>query len=166
MNIIYAKAEYADLDEISALIKEAIALMHHQGIEQWDEIYPTREDFRRDIDNDSLYKGCIDGKIAVVFTLNPECETDYLTADWEKPEVPHTVLHRFCVHPAFQHQGVGSAVLRHIEELCASMRIGALRLDAFCQNPFSLAMYGRAGYKTAGYADWRKGHFVLLEKYL
>ena len=38
-----------DLDSVCFLIKDAIAEMEKNGIYQWDEIYPAREDFEEDI---------------------------------------------------------------------------------------------------------------------
>lgn len=40
------------------------------------------------------------------------------------------------------------------------------RLDAFTENPFALKLYDNLGYSRVGYADWRKGRFYLMEKYL
>ena len=165
MDITYSKAQYADLDEVEAIIRASVDELNRNNIPQWDEVYPARADFKADIDIDSLYKGCIGDRIAVIFALNSKCEPDYLTAAWQHPEVPSIVLHRFIVHPDFQHRGIGRMTLEYIEKLLAAEGIHALRLDAFSENRFSLAMYYRAGYTIAGHADWRTGHFYLMEKY-
>ncbi len=44
-----------DLDSICLLIKDAIVEMEKNGIYQWDDLYPTREDFEEDIRNNNLY---------------------------------------------------------------------------------------------------------------
>lgn len=165
MDIKYSKADYSDLDEVEAIIKASIRELLRNDIKQWDEVYPTKADFKGDIDLSSLYKGCIDGRIAVIFALNNKCEPDYQTAAWKYPDVPSTVLHRFIVHPDFQNRGIGRMTLDYIEKLLASQGIHALRLDAFSENRFSLAMYYRAGYNIVAHADWRMGHFYLMEKY-
>lgn len=70
------------------------------------------------------------------------------------------------MRPAYQNKGVGTQTMCHIEKMLNSKGIGAIRLDAFLQNPYSLRMYEKLGFQTVGYADWRKGRFALREKYL
>ena len=69
----YRKATLDDLEEVYSLVVSAIDTMVENNILQWDEFYPTREDFRRDINNDQLYVGITGEQIAVVYTLNREC---------------------------------------------------------------------------------------------
>lgn len=45
----YRLAEEQDINSICNLIKSAIAEMERNNIHQWDEIYPTKEDFLDDI---------------------------------------------------------------------------------------------------------------------
>ena len=110
--ILFRKANVCDIDEISVFVDEAKSVMEKQGIFQWDEIYPLKEDFADDETNGQLYVGEMDGKIALK-------------------------------------NGNSS-----------------IKLDAFTQNPIALSMYEKLGYKVKGYADWRKGKFVLMEKVL
>ena len=110
--ISFRKANVCDIDEISVFVDEAKSVMEKQGIFQWDEIYPLKEDFAADETNGQLYVGEMDGKIALK-------------------------------------NGNSS-----------------IKLDAFTQNPIALSMYEKLGYKVKGYADWRKGKFVLMEKVL
>ena len=51
----FKKGTTQDLDSVCFLIKDAIAEMEKNGIYQWDEIYPAREDFEEDIRNNYLY---------------------------------------------------------------------------------------------------------------
>lgn len=74
MTLQYRKATLDDLEEIYNLVALAIDTMVQSNILQWDEIYPTKEDFREDINNDHLYVGLTDGQIAVVYALNQECD--------------------------------------------------------------------------------------------
>ena len=41
----YRLGSLTDIDRICGLVSSAIRLMDSQGIYQWDEIYPTKEDF-------------------------------------------------------------------------------------------------------------------------
>ena len=41
----FRKASENDIEEICRLVKDAIDVMEKNGIPQWDEVYPAREDF-------------------------------------------------------------------------------------------------------------------------
>ena len=166
MQIEYRLAGLEDLEEICSLVQGAIASLIEQNILQWDELYPTQEDFREDIRKSQLYVGMIDGQIAVIYTLNQECDDEYMKGKWRFEDRPYYVIHRLCVNRFFQNQGIGRYTMKHIEKEVQAMGITAIRLDAFTENPYSLKMYGNLGYTRVGYVNWRKGKFYLLEKYL
>lgn len=166
MQISFRKAEMADLEEIYRLVKDAVAHMEEQNIMQWDELYPTRDDLLTDIEKDQLTVGVIEGIIAVIYVLNQESADEYASGNWQRPAEPYFVIHRLCVSPAFQNRGVGRQTLLQIEKNLKDSGIYAIRLDVFTQNPFALRLYEGLGYVKTGYADWRKGHFLLMEKYI
>ena len=78
----FQKATESDIEEICSLVKNAIDVMDQNGIPQWDEFYPTKEDFLNDIRTQNLFKGSIDRQIAVVYTLNKCQDEAYFSADW------------------------------------------------------------------------------------
>ena len=165
MTLQYRKAALNDLEEVYSLVALAINTMVKNNIQQWDELYPTKEDFRKDIDKDHLYVGMTERQIAVVYALNQECDKEYQNGSWKYPDKPYYVVHRLCVHPGFQHRGIARHTLLHIEAELSKKNIHAIRLDAFSNNPFSLKLYDSLNYSRVGYADWRKGRFYLMEKY-
>lgn len=166
MKIEYQVATSNNLDEIMLLIKTAILTMENNHIHQWDEIYPTKEDFAEDIRQNNLYIGVSEGKIAVVFALNKQCDEAYQNGHWQYPDREFCVVHRLCVNPHFQHKGVAKQTMEFIEEKCKAEGTSAVRLDAFSHNPSALKLYSHLGYCRVGHAHWRKGRFYLFEKYL
>lgn len=166
MTIDYRLANINDLEKIVLLVQHAIRNMEKNNIDQWDELYPVREDFENDIINGDLYVGIIDSEIAAVFALNQESDEDYKKGAWVYPERSYYVLHRLCVNPLFQNRGVATKTMKYIEEMLRHKGIQAVRLDVFSKNPYSQRLYARAGYVRTGTADWRKGRFYLMEKYL
>ena len=165
MTLQYRKATLDDLEEVYSLVALAIDTMAKNNILQWDELYPTKEDFRKDIDSNQLYVGITDGQIAVVYTLNRECDAEYQNGLWKYPNKPYYVVHRLCVHPNSQNRGIAKQTLLHIEAELLKKDIHAIRLDVFSNNPFSLKLYDSLHYSRVGHADWRKGRFYLMEKY-
>ena len=157
-------ATIEDLPEICSMIEQAKQLMSEQGIEQWDDIYPVYEDFEEDIKKKTLYLAQKRDLLAAIYVISEECDDEYLKCEW-KSKKP-CIIHRFCVSPSFQNKGIGKTVLQHIEEQLFDAGYDSVRLDVFTQNPYALRLYEKNGYVDRGYADWRKGRFLLMEKKL
>lgn len=166
MELKYRIAEIKDLDEICHMIDSATDTMIEHEIFQWDDFYPVREDFKEDIEKQQLYVGMVKQQIAVIYVLNQECDEAYAAGDWKYKEEPFYVIHRLCVNPVFQRKGIAQSTLLHIEKELRDLGIHAIRLDVFSQNPFALKLYENVGFQRAGYVDWRKGRFYLMEKHI
>ena len=164
MNI--RKANTEDAARIFSFVKEAVNKMDGQGIKQWDEFYPTQDDFENDASKNQLYIAEINGKPAACFTLNKDCDEEYKNGSWVHTGDNYIVIHRLCVNPEFQNQGLGRKVCIEIENLVKPQGIKSIKLDCFAQNPYSQKLYHKLGYKDVGFADWRKGRFILMEKVL
>ena len=101
-----------------------------------------------------------------MYVINQECDKAYQNGEWKYPDCEYRIIHRLCVNPVYQNQGIGTQTLSHIERELRKSGIEAVRLDVFSNNPFALSLYSNNGYKKVGYADWRKGRFYLMEKLL
>lgn len=163
-NIIYRLTEMSDLPEISGLVSSAILEMEKNGIHQWDELYPTAEDFSEDISVGDQYVGTVEDRIAVIYTLNQSCDDEYKNGSWQYPNEPFAVIHRLCVSPEFQHKGIAAKTVSHIENELQKQGISVIRLDVFTENPYALRLYEKLGFKKTGTVKWRKGDFFLMEK--
>ncbi len=166
MNIEYRLGTKQDLNAICSLIRQAIDEMERHGINQWDDIYPARKDFEEDIEKKTLYLAYVEEKMVAIYVISGEFDEQYRNGQWKYEEHSAFVLHRFCVSPFFQNQGIGRTVLKHIEEQVKAMGYNSIRLDTFTENPFAQKLYLHNGYESRGYADWRKGRFDLMEKKL
>jgi len=166
MNLMFRQGVFNDLNEIEQLIKSAITQMNSQGIKQWDEIYPIREDFEQDIKNNQLFVGTINGEIVVIYTLNKAYDKEYNNGQWKKPEKPFFIIHRLYVNIKFQNKGIARLAMEQAEKNAVLYNGQAIRLDVFANNPYAIKLYQNCGYEKAGIAKWRKGVFYLMEKYL
>ena len=79
----YRLATTDDFEEIVGMYKSAIDAMNADGIMQWDDIYPTADDIRKDIDTQEMYVGLKDSRICVAYTINKESDSQYQNAAWE-----------------------------------------------------------------------------------
>ncbi|ULQ59891.1 GNAT family N-acetyltransferase [Brucepastera parasyntrophica] len=154
----------AELDIAVRIYERVIQNLLEMEIYQWDNYYPDRQTIQNDIMNKQLFAGKIDGSIVSLFTLNREYDPEYLTVRWKYRTDSFIILHRFCVEPNVQNQGIGSTTIKLVEQDLKQKGIEALRLDAFSQNPFALKLYEKLGYTRAGEAEFRKGLFYLYEK--
>ncbi len=162
----FRRAKNEDTEEIVQLYKNAVAKMNEQNIPQWDDVYPDRSILEGDIKKNQMFVGTKNGKIAVCFVLNEECDKEYKKAKWICPDARFCILHRLCVNPKLQNQGIAGKTMKHIEEFCRTQKYDSIRLDCFTQNPYSRRLYDKCGYTVTGHADWRKGRFELREKNL
>ena len=169
----YRLGRLEDVEEISRMVDSAKELMSSQGIEQWDEIYPAKEDFEDDIKKQTLYVAIDDGtsensdkltdsNLAAIYVISTESDDAYNNASWEDDNA--CIIHRLCVAPGQQNKGIGKKLLDKIEGQLVDMGFDSVRLDVFSENPFALRLYEKNGYERRGHADWRKGRFYLMEK--
>lgn len=155
-----------DLNNICNLVASAIKAMEEQGIDQWDEVYPTREDFVNDIINGTLYAVMEKSRLIAIYVINTECDSEYLNVEWECNGETACIIHRLCVLPEVQNRGIGKIILNHIENQLQNTEFESVRLDVFSENSYAIRLYEKSGYVRRGYADWRKGRFWLMEKKL
>ena len=166
MRLLYQKASFDNVSEIMGLIQGAILNMEKHGIYQWDKLYPTEEVIVNDISNGELYIGKVEDIIAVIYVINKSYDVEYHNGDWQYPNAEYRIIHRLCVHPEYQQKGIAKKTMKHIEAEFRQCNIEAIRLDVFSENPYALKLYQNMGFIKTGHADWRKGRFYLMEKYI
>lgn len=162
----FSFAQKSDLNELVSLYRLAVSRMDEQGVYQWDEIYPSADILASDIERGEMELLRIEGGIAAAFTLNAQCDAEYALGAWRFPESRFAVVHRLCVHPAYQGQGVASRVMDYVESSLRKRGFDSVRLDAFSENPAALRLYEKRGYEKVGEVRFRKGLFYLYEKTL
>ena len=162
----YRKAKLSDFPVIMAIYQAATRHMDEMGIFQWDELYPDEKTIKEDICRAEMYLGLIDGAIASAFTLNREHDKEYANGKWRHGGTHYAVVHRLCVSPDRQNEGIGTQTMRYIAETLRHKGVEDIRLDAFSQNPAALKLYEKLGFQKVGEVPFRKGLFYLFEKRL
>ncbi len=165
-DILYKKADSSDLDSVCVLVAAAVGRMSADGIDQWDEVYPSREVLRGDIERGDMYICSIDSAYVGMYVLNKDTDEQYANGAWSYNSDDYMVIHRLVVSPAFQHKGLARQIMKHIEDELRASGVKAVRLDVFTKNPYALRLYDSQGYAKVGAAHWRKGEFYLMEKLL
>lgn len=165
-DLTFRKAQPSDLENIFGIFSRAIENMQSIGIDQWDELYPSKADIENDIKLGQMYLAVSGVDIAAAYVLNISFDEEYKLGRWRYSENRFMVVHRLCVNPDYQNQGVALKTMLYIENELRKQGVEAIRLDAFEKNSYALRLYNRLGFETVGYAKWRKGRFLLMEKKL
>ena len=160
----FRKAEIDDLDALVALYGSAAQDMLRQGIDQWDEYYPDREILAEDVESGDMTLGLLDGALACAYVVNREYDPEYELGAWEHTQGNFCVLHRLCVNPRMQGQGLARQAMARMEAEARTKGFDSVRLDVFSQNLHAQRLYERLGYKRTGEVRFRKGIFYLMEK--
>ncbi len=158
-------AELSDLDTVSTLFRLAVEKMIQERVFQWDEIYPDVQTLKNDILQKEMFVGVEENQIVSVYVLNTQSDPEYQSGVWQIPE-NYKIIHRLCIRPDFQNQGLAVQTMLHIEKTLKAEKFAAVRLDAFVHNPAALHLYQKLSYQIVGCVTWRKGSFYLMEKIL
>ncbi len=165
LDVVYRLANLEEVDELYEMALAAKSHLVEQGIMQWTEHYPLRSHFAGDVERQAQCVGLVDGEIVFSYVLNDDCLPDYVVGQWLDGSVPYLVMHRLCVAPRIQHQGLGKQVFAHLMEQAQMMGYGAMRLDVYDGNAQANAMYLKAGFAKVGDFEMAIGTINLMEKY-
>jgi ribosomal protein S18 acetylase RimI-like enzyme len=156
-----------DFDAVMVLLQDCVAYMRGEGIDQWDEIYPSGETIHADTRTGTMYLGFLDRETLIgALVLNEFQNAEWSQATWTITGVPIVVVHRLMVNPKHQGRGIARDLMRFAERWAVAHEYGAIRLGAFSANPRALRLYHGLGYRDAGGASLRKGPFRCFEKSL
>lgn len=160
-------ATMADLNEIELLIHAVKEKMRADGNPQWDDTYPARSDFIKDIEDQALYAAYIDGKIAGIVTLNDDEYVGYNGVAWQSSK-PYKILHRLAVHPCRQRKNVARLLMEYVEAEAKQKGLAAIRSDTFSLNAVMQHFFEKCGYKRSGsiYMRGKSEPFYCFEKIL
>ena len=165
MPLAILKADLAHLEPVCTLIAETRDHLLSIGISQWDDHYPGIQTIQDDLDNGSLFIAYLSGLIVGTVALDSVQDPEYQRIPWKHPG-PALVVHRLCVSPARQGQGIGMMLMDFSENHAVANGFSSIRLDVYSGNPSSVRFYQRRGYQMAGQfmSPWRSQPFHCMEK--
>jgi len=166
--MLIRKVPMENWNKMLELYQAVIAQLRKQGLDQWDEHYPSGEVIR-----DDLIRGCLFGlkegqRWLGAIAIDDSQADEYKTVDWLWREEPVMCIHRLAVHPEAQGRGYAKKLIAFAEELARKRQAKAIRLDTYSLNAKALALYLRLGYQPRGTVMFprRKAPFICMEKYL
>lgn len=159
-------ATLADVPALERLVSRCTTAMRAVGIEQWDEIYPSRNIFERDVQAGTAYVLRMDSEIVAMYVLNDQQDPEYGEVPWAYPTRDVRVVHRLMVDPVYSGCGYARRLMHDAEDRARAAGVDVIRLDVFDTNPRACALYIGLGYRHAGHVRFRKGLFRCYEKRL
>ena len=136
----------SDLDDIKKIAEACAIDMANYSIFQWNEQYPSREVFKKDIESGSLYVLEINKKVVGCIVLTDFKDSVYKDVKWLTKDSKNLYIHRLAVNPAFQKKGNGRKLMDFAESFAVENNFVSIRLDTFSLNHRNNKFYKSRGY--------------------
>ena len=125
--------------------------MINRNIFQWNEKYPSKKIFQKDIESNSLYLARINQEIVGCIMLSENKDDVYKDIKWLSEDNINLYIHRLAVHPLFQKRGIARKMMDFAEDYAKSNNYESVRLDTFSKNKRNNIFYENRGYIRLGY---------------
>ena len=139
-------AQTSDLDRLLQITRLCAIEMESRKVFQWNEHYPDRQSFVRDVNNSELYVYCIKDMVVGCVSVCSLMDNVYSKVSWKTDGKNSIYIHRLAVDPGYQKQGIGSKLMDFAEKKSKSDGFDSIRLDTFSQNTVNQNLYEARGY--------------------
>ncbi len=146
MKIMIKKASKQDLDQLLTVVKSCGKNLIDQGIFQWNEEYPKREDLLEDIELQELWKLEDKNSIIGLIVLTENEDAEYQDVKWLTKNHKNLYIHRLAVDPKFQGKGYAQKLMDFAEKYARENGYNSIRLDTFSENKRNLNFYEKRNY--------------------
>ncbi len=140
------KASKQDLEQLLTVVKSCGQNLIEQGIFQWNEQYPKREDLLEDIELQELWKLEDKNSIIGLIVLTENEDEEYQDVKWLTKNHKNLYIHRLAVDPEFQGKGYAQKLMDFAEKYAKENGYNSIRLDTFSENKRNLKFYEQRNY--------------------
>ncbi len=144
--IVIRAGQSADLNRVTAIAKSCAQHMINQGIFQWNEHYPSKKVFEKDLNRSELFVIEKENHVIGAIVISTLMDEEYKEVKWLTPNENNRYIHRLCVDPTYQKNGFAKSLLDFAENKCKDQNVTSIRLDTFSQNPRNLKFYRNRDY--------------------
>jgi ribosomal protein S18 acetylase RimI-like enzyme len=139
-------AKVSDIDACLSITKACASYMIEQNICQWNEYYPNKNAFEKDLKRNELYVFAVNNSVVGCITISTFMDAIYKPVKWLTPNADNIYIHRLAVHPNFQGKGYAQKLMEYAEDYTKKYNFESVRLDTFSQNKRNLKFYEARGY--------------------
>ena len=132
---------------------QASAFLREQGVDQWQNGYPSPAHFEADIAEGSAWLFTHNDTPAGCVTVRRAHEAPYdrLFGQWlTDSETPYAVVHRIAVADGYRGRGLAGEMLQFAEDISLGTGAVSLRIDTHEQNAAMRALLEKRGYTRCG----------------
>ncbi|MFT5626990.1 MAG: ribosomal protein S18 acetylase RimI-like enzyme [Glaciecola sp.] len=144
------KATERDIDAILEITRACTIHMIKHNIFQWNENYPNREAFEKDVDRQELFVLEVENKVAGSIIISTVMDDEYISIKWLTPNRNNIYIHRLAIHPKHQGQGFAQKLMDYAETHSRKNNYASVRLDTFSQNHRNQKFYKHRDYQKLG----------------
>ncbi len=148
------------------IITSAISDLKANQIDQWDHLYPTFDDIKKDIEREQAFGYFLEDYLAGYIALNQENPEEYSEVVFKYDDKTALTVHRLTVDPLYQNRGIAGKMMLFSEDFARKNRYTSIRLDAYSRNRKALKFYSKMMYTEVGTVHFRKGVFHIFEKHI
>ena len=160
-NLRFRKGEESDLERVMELVADAQNWFRRQGIDQWQDGYPTREIILSDIACGENYIVEHNGVVVATCVISFAGEPTYNEIKgkgWLNGN-RYAVVHRIAVADEFRRKGIAKEILHYAEELSVGQGIADIRIDTHRDNVAMRSLLKKLGYTHCGRITLTSGAF-------
>ncbi|WP_371736635.1 GNAT family N-acetyltransferase [Cellulophaga sp. HaHaR_3_176] len=140
-------AKISEIPEILSITKACALYMQEKGIYQWNEHYPSKKAFEKDIKRNELYVLEVDAKIIGTIVISTLKDEEYNPIKWLTTEENSVYIHRLSVSPDYQGKGFAQKMMDFAENFAKQNNFDSIRLDTFGQNTRNMRFYEARDYQ-------------------
>ncbi len=144
------RAKISEIPDILRLTKACAPQMIKMGICQWNEHYPTKTAFEKDIAREELFVLEIANNLAGIVVMSTFMDEEYRPIRWLTSNENNMYIHRLAVHPEYQGKGYAQQLMDFAENQAKQIGFTSIRLDTFSQNKRNQRFYEHRGYHRLG----------------
>nr|WP_299170805.1 GNAT family N-acetyltransferase [uncultured Allomuricauda sp.] len=143
-------AKISEIDDIMTITRACADKMIQNGIYQWNEHYPTKSAFLKDLERKELYVKQYEDKVIGTIVISTHMDDEYMPIEWLTPNGNSTYIHRVCINPTYQGMGYAQELMDYAEAYSRENNFKSVRLDTFSQNKRNQLFYEQRGYQRLG----------------
>jgi len=131
-------------------------------------VYPTRKDAEKAIQNNSLYVFTKEKELYGSIIIDDIQPSEYENICWKMQcdDKEIMVIHLLMVRPSMSGNGVASSLIEYAVELAKQNSCKVLRLDTGSQNIPAVSLYRKMGFEIAAAASKKVGDVIAHDNHL
>lgn len=146
------KSSKSDVENIMKIIHQAQDYFKKNGIDQWQNNYPSEDTILHDINNKISYVLIKDDKIVGTAAISFDKEITYdiiYDGNWISND-KYAVIHRIAIDNEHKGLGLASIILKNVEDMCINKNIKSIKIDTHEQNLSMQKLIKKSGFEYCG----------------